>query len=89
MAIRITDNNELNFTASAVINHISEQLNSSECYPFSEEKKLGKHFVNSIHDGMRALWLRGEKIKAIKMMRTIFPVGLADAKNYLESMYNN
>jgi len=88
MKIRIIEENEINFTPAEITRHINDQLNDAECYYMSEEKKMGTRFINSIHDGMRALWLRGEKIKAIKLMRTIFPVGLKEAKDYLESMYD-
>lgn len=45
-------------------------------------------FVNTVNDAANALWQDGAKIKAIKLIRTIFPMGLREAKEYCESKFN-
>ena len=77
MNINIINKIEPTFTKEQVVNNISQRINE---YP--------EGFVSTLTDGARALWNEGSKIKAIKLIRTVFPMGLTDAKNFCEEKFN-
>jgi len=61
---------------SDIIEHITENLNMAETY-----------FVQNIENCARTLYRQGFKIQAIKLLKTVFPLGLKQAKEYVELNY--
>lgn len=81
MNIRITNTVEPTFTVDEITQHINSNI-----------KNIGddsQYFINTINDGAKALWHSGQKIKAIKLIRTIYPLGLREAKEYCDSNFDN
>ena len=64
------------FSPSEVINHITETIETDP-----------DRFVRSIDRILEQLWARGLKIKAIMLLRALFPMGLREAKDYIEERF--
>ena len=79
MKIRIAkESNDITFTPEQMIEHISELISD----------KHSERFINTINETAVILWEKRLKIKTIKFICTMFPLGLKEAKEYCESNFN-
>ena len=82
MNITIKKTIEPQFTVDQMMDNLYARIVRTEDY--------GRNaFVNTMNDAANALWQDGANIKAIKFIRTIFPIGLRDAEEYCESKFND
>lgn len=78
---------ELFFTADEVVNHVKAKLIPIKTDIYSKDSTCTIPFVSNITDIARILMACGHKIQAIKLIRACFPVGLKEAKDFVEANF--
>jgi ribosomal protein L7/L12 len=66
------------FRAQDILAHVSDGLN---------ETQYGRQYIDGVLAVAKHLCSFGRTIQAIKLVKTCFPMGLAEAKNFVESEF--
>jgi len=82
-----SDPKELFFTADEVVNHVKTKLQPIKTDIYSKDSTCTIPFVSNITDIAKFLMLKGQKIQAIKLIKTCFPIGLKEAKDFVEANF--
>jgi hypothetical protein len=75
---------ELYFTVEEVVEHVKKMLQSTN-FLGGWDKEIP--YVKNVMDLADLLMRNGQKIQAIRLVRNCFPVGLKEAKDFVEANF--
>jgi ribosomal protein L7/L12 len=81
-----TQRNEVIFTKTEIVNHITAMLNERYDRSGRSDENSISYYYEAAISAVRTLNECGKKIQAIKLLRAFFPIGLKEAKDFVEAM---
>lgn len=88
MQLQIIDlpTSPLIITIEKMKEHMASRINTSRCN-YSDMTNI-ERFIEDIEKACDCLCRHGEKIRAIALFRAVFPIGLKEAKDYIEARFD-
>ncbi len=81
------DPKNLYFTEDQVVTHIKAMVTLHPSDGYTPNSEPYSPFVNTVLMACAEAAQRGRKIQAIRLLRVCFPIGLKEAKDYIEANY--
>ena len=91
MAIKIIDKqripNEVTYTSEELMAYIGGTLMNPVNYGYDHNPDIRIPYVDSVLCAARQLVMSGKFIQAIKLVKSMFPMGLKEAKDFCEAEF--